>query len=212
MDAEVGDEIVIDRGAVGGAPPRRGEVLEVRGEPDATHYLVRWDDNGHETLFFPGPDAHAVHLGAEGGPPARPVVEEAVSASSPVRLLLHRPVVTVHPEDPLLRVAQILGEETIGAVVVRGPHPSGARGSIAAGLVSERDVVQALADALHPGRTLAQDVMTTDLLTIAPDTTIAAAAQLMLDNEVRHLPVLEGGVAIGVVSERDVVRVLAAGA
>jgi len=60
MHADVGDEIVVDRSRVG-APPRKGEVLEVRGGPGDEHYLVRWDD-GHETVFFPGTDAHTVHL------------------------------------------------------------------------------------------------------------------------------------------------------
>jgi len=65
MHAEVGDEIVVDRSRVG-APPRKGEVLEVRDPAGEVHYLVRWDD-GHETIYFPGSDAHAVHLGHLGG-------------------------------------------------------------------------------------------------------------------------------------------------
>lgn len=64
MHAEVGDEMVVDGGHVG-EEPRKGLVLEVLGEPGHEHYLVRWDDNGHETIFFPGPDAHVVHLGSK---------------------------------------------------------------------------------------------------------------------------------------------------
>jgi hypothetical protein len=37
-------------------------VLEIRDAQGEVHYLVRWDD-GHETIYFPGTDAHAVHLG-----------------------------------------------------------------------------------------------------------------------------------------------------
>lgn len=61
MRAEVGDEIVVDSPQTGGIP-RMGEVLEVRDSGGVVHYLVRWDD-GHESVFFPGSDAHAVHLG-----------------------------------------------------------------------------------------------------------------------------------------------------
>ena len=52
---------MVDRSQVG-APPRKGEVLEVREPEGQVHYLVRWED-GHETVFFPGSDAHAVHPG-----------------------------------------------------------------------------------------------------------------------------------------------------
>ena len=60
MHATVGDEIVVDQSRVG-APPRKGQIIEVREEGDTLHYVVRWDD-GHETLFFPGSDAHVVNL------------------------------------------------------------------------------------------------------------------------------------------------------
>jgi hypothetical protein len=60
MHATIGDEIVVDQSRVG-APPRKGEIREVRGDADDVHYLVRWDD-GHESVFFPGSDAHVVNL------------------------------------------------------------------------------------------------------------------------------------------------------
>ena len=60
IHAVVGDEIVVDNMDLG-HPPRKGEVLEVLGEGDGQHYRVRWDD-GHESVFFPGPTAHPVHL------------------------------------------------------------------------------------------------------------------------------------------------------
>jgi hypothetical protein len=60
MHAEVGDQIVVD-GASLGDLPREGEVLEVLETGGVTHYRVRWDDNGHETVFYPGSTAHVVH-------------------------------------------------------------------------------------------------------------------------------------------------------
>lgn len=59
IHAKVGDAIVVDNSELG-RPPRRGEVLEVLGEGDSIHYRVRWDD-GHESIFYPGPTAHTVH-------------------------------------------------------------------------------------------------------------------------------------------------------
>ncbi len=60
IHAIVGDEVVVDNMDLG-HPARKGEVLEVLGTGDDTHYRVRWDD-GHESVFFPGPTAHPVHL------------------------------------------------------------------------------------------------------------------------------------------------------
>ena len=56
MHAAVGDQIVVETTTLD-TPPRKGEVLEVIGSGDNRHYRVRWQD-GHESIYFPGPDAH----------------------------------------------------------------------------------------------------------------------------------------------------------
>jgi hypothetical protein len=60
MRAEVGDHIVI-KGHKVGQRDRDCEVLEVRGAGGDAPFLVRWSDTGHESLFFPGPDATVKH-------------------------------------------------------------------------------------------------------------------------------------------------------
>jgi hypothetical protein len=60
MRASVGDRIVI-RGHRVGDPDRVCDVLEVRGVDGGSPYVVRWGDEGHESLFFPGPDAAVEH-------------------------------------------------------------------------------------------------------------------------------------------------------
>jgi Domain of unknown function (DUF1918) len=60
MHADIGDELVVESLFCGGAP-RKGEILDVRVEGGHEHYIVRWDDNGHETLFFPGRTTHVMH-------------------------------------------------------------------------------------------------------------------------------------------------------
>lgn len=64
LHAGVGDELVVESLTLGG-PTREGEILEVLGSGERTHYRVLWDD-GHESVFFPASTAHAVRL---GGPP-----------------------------------------------------------------------------------------------------------------------------------------------
>jgi CBS domain-containing protein len=118
-----------------------------------------------------------------------------------VQRLAQRPAVYVHPNDSLRRVAAVLVEESIGAALVRGPHH-------AIGLVSERDIVRALADGGDPDRMTAEEVMAEELVTVAPTDDLLDAAHRMLDSEVRHLPVIEDGVAFGMLSARDALRAL----
>ncbi len=57
MHAKAGDRILI-MGHKVNEPMRDGEILEVVGEGGDPPYRVRWSDSDHETLVFPGPDAH----------------------------------------------------------------------------------------------------------------------------------------------------------
>jgi len=61
MRASVGDRIVV-KGHHIGDPDRDGVVLEVHGADGGPPFLVRWEETGHETLFFPGPDIHVQHF------------------------------------------------------------------------------------------------------------------------------------------------------
>lgn len=65
MRAAVGDRLVI-KGHHVGEPDRDCVVLDVEGENGAPPYLVQWSDDGHEGLFFPGPDAQVVHYPRSG--------------------------------------------------------------------------------------------------------------------------------------------------
>lgn len=60
MHAAVGDRIIIAGHRVG-EPERDGEIREV-GPGGGPPYLVRWGDDGHEALIFPGVDAHIQHF------------------------------------------------------------------------------------------------------------------------------------------------------
>ncbi len=64
MYAARGDRLVIRSLHVDEAV-RDGKILEVRGPKGGPPYLVRWSDNGHETLVYPGPDAQVEHFEQE---------------------------------------------------------------------------------------------------------------------------------------------------
>jgi hypothetical protein len=70
MRAAVGDRIVI-KGHRVGEPDRDAEILEVSEADGSPPYRVRWSDDGHEGLFFPGSDAIVEHYSHEHGRPTR---------------------------------------------------------------------------------------------------------------------------------------------
>ena len=127
----------------------------------------------------------------------------ALTPDDPVERLLTGPPVAVHAEDTLMKVAEMIIEDSVGAVVVRGTDGP-------AGVVSERDVVGAVVEGLDLEADRASDVMAMDVVTINGDEPISAAASAMITGAIRHLPVMTDGVLIGVVSIRDVLAVYAA--
>lgn len=125
-----------------------------------------------------------------------------------VRTLMKGPPVEVFAQWTLRGVAKALAGGPIGAVVVRGAHPPGAPGNRPEGVVSERDIVQAIAEGAEIDLTRVEDLMTFDLVSAAPNESVLAVATRMLDKKIRHVPVIESDVVIGVVSERDMLRAL----
>jgi CBS domain-containing protein len=108
----------------------------------------------------------------------------------------------VHLDDSLRQLAETFNNESVGAAVVKETNPPA--------LISERDIVNAIATGSDLDDTRVRDVMTEDVAVAAPTDDLLDVAFLMLDNEIRHIPVIEDGVVIGMVSGRDVLRALAA--
>ncbi len=111
-------------------------------------------------------------------------------------------VVSVGPGDGAGQVARVLAEHRIGAVLVRDPS-----GKVL-GIVSERDIVRAMARAPEElAQTMAGALMTQVLHTVSPRSLITHALAMMTDRRVRHLPVLEeDGSLAGMVSIGDLVK------
>ena len=126
-----------------------------------------------------------------------------------VRSVVQRPVVVVDPDATLRQVAETLADDYIGAALVRAAPPLGP-GTCAEGVISERDIVRALAEGADPDIERAESVMTLDMVTVGPRDTIVSVAERMLDDEIRHVPVCNDGEVVGVVSERDALRIFVA--
>ncbi len=109
-------------------------------------------------------------------------------------------VVTINPDATIAELVAGLAEHNIGAMVVAGPD--GIKG-----IVSERDVVRQLHT--HGASVLSRQVekiMTSVLSTCSKEDTVDSLTLLMTENRVRHVPVLEDGKLIGIVSIGDVVK------
>jgi CBS domain-containing protein len=110
-------------------------------------------------------------------------------------------VASVSPKALVPEVVKTLAEWRIGAVLVRD-----AAGQVL-GIVSERDVVRALArDGAATLDMTAAQLMTTGLHTVTPATTVPEAMRHMTQHRIRHLPVLEHGELVGMISIGDVVH------
>lgn len=113
-----------------------------------------------------------------------------------IRRIMSEDVVTVSAEDSFADVAKVMHEHRISsAVVLDGESPSG--------IVTERDFVNLLADGHDAAATRIGDRMTRDLATVEPKTDVADAARLMGERRIRHLPVVDRGRLVGIVSIRD---------
>jgi CBS domain-containing protein len=105
--------------------------------------------------------------------------------------------ITVAPEDTLGEVAERMTSQNTGAVIVRD------FGRLI-GILTERDMLRAMAARVHTSEARVRQYMTPDPITAAPDMDLDEAAQVMLDNGFRHLPVVDGSNVLGVVSLRRV--------
>ncbi len=102
--------------------------------------------------------------------------------------------------DTVYHALEVMAEHQIGAVMVTdGDHY--------AGIFTERDYARKVILKGHDSRTtLIRDIMTSELITVNPDTSAEQCMALMTKYHVRHLPVVEGGRIIGVISIGDVVK------
>lgn len=120
----------------------------------------------------------------------------------PISALTGDDVVRVAPEASFHDIADALSGSEIGAVVMgHGEQPDG--------IVSERDLVRALADRRDPATTTARDLAKTDLVWCDARASVQDVAREMMDRYVRHVLVQDGGRLIGIVSARDLLGVYA---
>jgi CBS domain-containing protein len=132
---------------------------------------------------------------------AQPTLEETVMTVAAMLRHKGQEIISVGPTDRVSAVAELLSRRRIGAVMVLDAAEQ------LLGIVSERDIVHAIA--ANGARALemtAGQLMTRALRTAKPETTTAEAMALMTQGRFRHLPVVSHGELVGIVSIGDVVK------
>ncbi|MEL6954690.1 MAG: CBS domain-containing protein [Pseudomonadota bacterium] len=126
----------------------------------------------------------------------------AVEAATVEKLIAQKgnSVYAIRPGDTLNQAVQVLAEKRIGALMVTDDD------GMMQGILSERDIVRKLAET--PGTTLPQTVgenMTRNVVSCSPDDLLVTVLQRMNEGRFRHMPVLEDGVLMGMLTIGDVV-------
>ena len=122
-----------------------------------------------------------------------------------VRQLLDRKssgVYSIRPDASVLEALETMAREDISSVLVL-------EGNDLKGIFTERDYARKVILRGRNSRdTVIRELMTTQLITIAPEHTIADCMNIMTDRHIRHLPVIDGGKVIGMISIGDVVKAI----
>lgn len=114
-----------------------------------------------------------------------------------VRDLVSGDVVWVSPEQTLRAASEMMWEHKIGSVVVQ-------RGGSLAGILTERDILKAMATAVDPDEAAVADLMTKEVFTVSSDWGVYEAAAEMSARKIRHIVLQDGDHVVGVLSMRDV--------
>jgi CBS domain-containing protein len=111
-----------------------------------------------------------------------------------------REIHSIGPDQPVLAAIQLMADKFVGALLVM-------QGEELLGIVSERDYARKV---ILKGRsssvTPVRDIMTADVITISPHETVHRCMRLVTDKHIRHLPVIENGKVVGIVSIGDLVK------
>lgn len=110
-------------------------------------------------------------------------------------------LVYCYADEPIECAVAKMYASNVGSVVVLD------RAGSPVGIITERDIVRLLAEEVD-FKTPLERVARKNLVTASPDDTVIATAAKMIERNIRHIPVVEGGRVIGVVSIRDVLRAL----
>ena len=117
--------------------------------------------------------------------------------------VMTKPVITIDRGGFVLEAATLMSEKKIGCIVIMDDGKP-------VGIATERDILQrVVTKGLDAAKVKMKDIMSKPLITINAKMLITNAIRIMQKNNVRHLPIIEKGELIGIVTQRDLLRALA---
>ncbi len=127
--------------------------------------------------------------------------ERAKAEARTVEALMSHPVVTARPSETVAEASQRMQDRRVGSVVVVDD------GNRAIGILTERDLVRFAAAGADPAATKVSEWMTEDPYTVGPGEPAADAFRRLGEHGYRHIPVVDGGELVGIVSMRDLMKI-----
>jgi CBS domain-containing protein len=122
------------------------------------------------------------------------------TAADLLKSKLHQTVFTIAPTSSVFEAVQLMADKNIGALVVM-------EGMRVVGIISERDYARKITLMSRSSRdTPVRDIMTAEVMYVRPEHTTEECMVLMTENRLRHLPVMDGGKLLGLVSIGDLVK------
>jgi CBS domain-containing protein len=117
--------------------------------------------------------------------------------------VMNADLLTVSPEATIREVAQWMSERNVGAALLVDSAVEGYPG-----ILTERDILNSIAAGHNPDSQLVGDSATSNIVTVSTDSSLEDAVEKMMEGDFRHLLVVHGGDAVGIVSMRDLARAL----
>jgi diguanylate cyclase (GGDEF)-like protein len=109
-------------------------------------------------------------------------------------------LLTIKENDTVAQAAQKMSDNQVGCLVVLDAQNK------FAGVVTERDMLaKVMTKFLSPDGLSVRDIMTADVISCTTDTSVAKVEQLMAEHKIRHIPIVDDGIPIGMVSSRDII-------
>lgn len=122
------------------------------------------------------------------------------TAADLLKSKLHQTVFTIASTSSVFEAVQLMADKNIGALLVM-------EGMQVVGIISERDYARKITLMSRSSRdTLVRDIMTPEVMYVRPENTTEECMMLMTENRLRHLPVMDGGKLLGLVSIGDLVK------
>ena len=115
-----------------------------------------------------------------------------------VRQVMNRDVVVAKPDISLKHACEVMYNFHIGCLIISDDKKIN-------GIVTNSDVIKAVANGREPDKTLIDTIMTKNVITVDPDKDIEDAAKLMTENKIKKLPVVDNDKLVGIITASDIV-------